>query len=406
MQPAINIETVINATSLDIVNDGTDGGAAIVRTCGPDDILDFVNPSTIIEDAGLEFPAFANDNDQDVEACTEYILEPDATYLKLVTTVFNNEPVATGFLVGDFINASGELEQWGSGDEGIGVRLLGDDMGVFSYFGYGEAQGVDYAITTIPIPESTQNTGYFSTSGVSYILHSQSVLNALGSQDPVFDVPAGGSKAFTRYFGVGDGSGGNAVTLENLVKGVTSGQVSGCVTVNGVPAPGARVSAGPVTAGAITRVRSTWVTGPDGCYSGTLPAPGANGFVAWRLGHDVRGRRGHPAGPHGEHQPDDSAACRISICRPPVTSTSRSSTRTATRCRRASASSASIRRPIRPSAPTPVSSSTRATSTRSASRAPSTPTPPARWTSTSSPAVTASTSRAAPSTRSSSRRSR
>ena len=39
MQPAINIETVINATSLEIVNDGTDGGAAIVRTCGPDDVL-------------------------------------------------------------------------------------------------------------------------------------------------------------------------------------------------------------------------------------------------------------------------------------------------------------------------------------------------------------------------------
>ncbi len=293
IQPAINIETVVNATSLEIVNDGTDGGAAIVRTCGPDDILDFVNPSTIIEGAGLEFPAFANDNDQNVEACTEYILEPDATYLKMVTTIFNNEPVTTGFPVGDFINGSGELEQWGSGDAGIGVRLLGDDMGVFSYFGYGEAEGVDYGITTIPIPESSQGTGYFSTSGVSYILHSQSVLDALGSQNPVFDVPAGGSKEFVRYFGVGDGSGANAVTLENLLKGVNAGQVSGCVTVNGVPAPGARVTAGPVTAGAITRVRSTWVTGPDGCYAGTLPV-GATGFAAWRQGTMYEGGAATP----------------------------------------------------------------------------------------------------------------
>ena len=68
------------------MNDGTDGGAAIVRTCGPDDVLDFVNPSTIIEGVGLDFPAAANDNDQNVEGCTEYILEPDAAYLKLVTT--------------------------------------------------------------------------------------------------------------------------------------------------------------------------------------------------------------------------------------------------------------------------------------------------------------------------------
>ncbi|MEO6025749.1 MAG: hypothetical protein ABIR79_02640 [Candidatus Binatia bacterium] len=282
MQPAINIETVINATTLEVVNDGSDGGAAIVRTCGPDDLLDFVNPSTIIEDAGLTFPAAANDNDQDVEGCTEYILEPDATYLKLVTTIFNNEPSELPVFAGDFLNASGELDQWGSGSEGIGVRLLGDDMGVFSYFGYGEATGVDYAITTIPIP-SNLKTGYFSTSGVSYILHGQSVLQALASQTPVFKVPASGSKSFTRYFGVGDGSGGNAVTLENILKGVTAGKVSGCVTVAGVPAPGARVSAGPVSAGAITRVRSTWVTGADGCYEGTLPV-GTNGFVAWRAG--------------------------------------------------------------------------------------------------------------------------
>lgn len=293
IQPALNIETVVNATTLEVVNDGSDGGAAIVRTCGPDDVLDFVNPSTIIESAGLNFPAAANDHDDDVDACTEYILEPDATYLKMVTTVMNNEPADLPLFVGDFVNASGELEQWGSGSEGIGVRLLGDDMGVFSYFGYGEATGVDYGITAIPIPESPQKTGYFSTSGVSYILHSQSVLNALSSQNPVFEVPAGGSKSYTRYFGVGDGSGGNAITLENLVKGNTTGQISGCVTVNGVPAPGARVSAGPVQSGVITRVRSTWVTGPDGCYSGTMTT-GSQGFVAWREGTMYEGGAATP----------------------------------------------------------------------------------------------------------------
>ncbi len=293
MQPAINIETVINATSLEIVNDGSDGGAAIVRTCGPDDLLDFVNPSTIIEGAGLDFPPAANDNDQDVDGCTEYTLEPDATYLKLVTTINNNEPNTLGVFAGDYVNGSGELEQWGSGDEGIGVRLLGPDMGVFSYFGYGEARGVDYGITTIPIPDSDQLTGYFSTAGVSYLLHSQSVLSALGSQVPKFQIPAGGSKSYTRYFGVGDGSGGNMVTLENLLKGLSFGRVSGCVTVNGVPAPGARVSAGPLASGAITRVRSTWVTGPDGCYSGTMPV-GNSGFVAWREGTMYEGGASTP----------------------------------------------------------------------------------------------------------------
>ena len=84
-----------------------------IRTCGPDDVLDFVNPSTIIEDiGGLTFPAAADDNDYDVEGCTEYILEPGKPYVKMVTTIFNNEDVELGFFVGDYINASGELEQW------------------------------------------------------------------------------------------------------------------------------------------------------------------------------------------------------------------------------------------------------------------------------------------------------
>jgi hypothetical protein len=313
IQPALNIETVVNAQTLEILNDGADGGAAIVRTCGPDDVLDFVNPSTVIEDAGLDFPALADDNDQDVEACTTYTLEPDATYLQLVTTVFNNEAPAgcavtadCGFghvcaggscklpmFVGDFVNAAGELEQWASGDAGVGVQLTAD-MGVLSYVGYGRAQGVDYGITTVEIPESHQSTSYFSTSGVSYILHSQAVLDAIIAGKPEFVVGAGESKSFTRYFGVGDGSGGNAIDLENLVKAKLSGSISGCVTVNGVPAPGAHVTAGPKSGSNIGSVTSTWVTGADGCYAGTLPVANNYGVAAWREGAPYEGGGSSP----------------------------------------------------------------------------------------------------------------
>jgi hypothetical protein len=65
LQPAVNIETVINAQTLQIINDGQDGTAAIIRTCGPDDMLDFVNPSTIIRDAGFPYPPAADDADYD-----------------------------------------------------------------------------------------------------------------------------------------------------------------------------------------------------------------------------------------------------------------------------------------------------------------------------------------------------
>ncbi len=295
IQPAVNIETVINAQTVEIVNDGSDGTAAIVRTCGPDDILDFVNPSTVVEAAGFTFPAAANDVDYDVEGCTDYILEPGAAYLKMVTTMVNNAATDVGLYVGDFINASGEVELWGSTSAGgIGEQLTHvGDLGVLSFIGFGEATGVDYSHVTLPDPNSIFGSSLFSTSGVAYVLHSHRVLNAILGTPPTFEVPAAGSNAFARYFGVGDGSGANAVTLENLVKSVPAGTVEGCVTVAGTPAPGARVTAGPQTAGALTAVASNWTMDTTGCYRGTLPA-GSYGIAAWREGTPFEGGGGTP----------------------------------------------------------------------------------------------------------------
>jgi hypothetical protein len=265
IQPALNIETVINAQTVEIVNDGQDGTAAIIRTCGPDDLLDFVNPSTIIEGVGLSFPAAADDKDYDVDGCTEYALEPDTTYVRMTTTIFNNEEVERGFFVGDYLNGSGELEQWTTSGGGIG-ELLTNVLGIMSYIGYGEATGVDYSHLNVPLPESPiQRSTFFSTAGVSYIMHSHSIIGVLAGNPPTFVVPAQGSNSFTRFFGVGDGSGGNAIAMQSAVEGTPTGTIRGCVTLGGSPAPAARVSV--VRSG----LASQYVTGPDGCYRGLIP---------------------------------------------------------------------------------------------------------------------------------------
>ncbi|MDX1650767.1 MAG: hypothetical protein R3263_13020, partial [Myxococcota bacterium] len=92
IQPMVNIETVVNAQTVEVVNDGQDGTAAILRTCGPDDLLDFVNPSSLVRDAGLPFPPLADDRDLEVEGCTEFRLEPEVPWIRLETTIFNNQP--------------------------------------------------------------------------------------------------------------------------------------------------------------------------------------------------------------------------------------------------------------------------------------------------------------------------
>ena len=291
IQPAVQIETVINAQTVEIVNDGQDGRPASIRTCGPDDVLDFVNPSTIIEDiGGLPFPAAADDADYDVEGCTEYSLAPGARAVKIVTTLYNNEDVDRGFFVGDYINAAGEVEQWTNSGVGLG-EILTSDLSVMSFIGYGEAAGVDYAHVTVPIAGSPHpGSSFFTASGVSYVMQSNSVIDVVLGAPPTFLVPADGSNTFTRYLAVGDGSGSNAIDFERAVKGLPVGSLHGCVTIGGQPAPQARVAVGPVTNGAIASVTSIFVTGPDGCYAGTLP-PGAYGVSAGAPGRALRGQR-------------------------------------------------------------------------------------------------------------------
>jgi hypothetical protein len=289
IQPAVQIETVINAQSVEIVNDGADGQAAVIRSCGPDDVLDFVNPSTIIEDiGGLQFPAVADDQDYDVEGCTEYSLEVGKPYVKMVTTIMNDADTDLGLFVGDYINAAGEVEQWTSAGAGIGEALTGIH-GVLSYIGFGEATGVDYSHVTVPVPGSPiPGSSFFTAAGVSYVMQSNTVINVILGAPPTFLVPAHGSNSYTRYFGVGDGSGANGIDIENEVKGLTSGTVRGCVLIGDQPGTAARVSIGPVTDGAIASVATTFVTDDDGCYSGTL-APGEYGVVAARGGVPYEG---------------------------------------------------------------------------------------------------------------------
>ena len=292
IQPGINAETVINAQTVEIVNDGSNGAPAIVRTCGPDDVLDFVNPSTVVSGAGFPFPVEANDRDSAVVGCTSYILEPGSTAVQMVTTVFNIGNGTEQLLAGDFINAAGEVELWGSGNAGIGEQLVAS-LDVLSYIGFGQALGVDYSHVTVPLTGIADSSSFFSTSGVAVVLHSQSLIDALLGNPPNFVVPEGGSNSFVRYFGVGDGSGANAIDLLNRVRSIANGEVSGCVTVGGAAAPGARVTAGPISGGEFTNVSSNWTTDASGCYSGTL-AEGSYGMAAWREGTPFEGGGSSP----------------------------------------------------------------------------------------------------------------
>jgi len=287
IQPMLNVETVINAQTVEIVNDGQDGTAAILRTCGPDDLLDFVNPSSSILDAGFGVPPNLDDNDQPIVGCTEYVLDPLVPYLGLDTTVFNEGAETELLVVGDWYNPGGQLEQWDKPYQ-LGEALTAD-FNLISHFGYGEEEGVDYAYTTLPLDPALPLTSplpeLFTTSGVTVILHNMGIVDALTGDDPPFFVDAGGQRDFRRFLGVGDGSGSNAVAMESAVKGLTTRPIQGCVKVGGVPLPGTRVSVVRRVGALIARFETQFVTKPGDCpnYAGEIE------LGNWRVGASRRG---------------------------------------------------------------------------------------------------------------------
>lgn len=275
LQPMVNIETVLNAQSVEIVRDGQDGTAAILRTCGPDDPLDFINPSSNIREMlGVELPTTIDDADYPVEGCTEYALEPEVAHVRLETTIENQGDSEFGLFVGDYIAAGGALDPWQvsvQGRSGIG-EILTVPVTALSLIGFDDGDGRDYFYVPVSGAGQLANSDVLSIAGVNVVLHGASIVSSIGGAPPAFTIAPGDTRSFLRYFGVGNGSGANAVDLVHALRGVATGTIRGCVAVAGVPVEGARVAVGRSSAGIVRGLTTHFRTGADGCYSGTLPA--------------------------------------------------------------------------------------------------------------------------------------
>ncbi len=109
-------------------------------------------------------------------------------------------------------------------------------------------------------------------------MHGQAIPAVLQGAASNFIVPAGGTKSFTRWFTVGEGSGNDAIDAQVDLLGTPAGSLRVCVSVANAgqdPLPGARVAAARDNLGGTSGanvLRGHWVTGADGCSEGRLPA--------------------------------------------------------------------------------------------------------------------------------------
>lgn len=307
---AINIENAAHYTDLTVINDGSDGQAAILRATGVDDLLDFVNPSSVVADFGFPFPASANDTDLPVEIQTDYILEPGRNWVRVETTVQNVSGAPFSIFFGEYLGGSGQIETFQAG-YGFGEPLVGttcpvsatNPCNVIAYGAFGEATGLSYGYVH-DVPGSSS----FSTAGVTIpLLGAETVLALIGAASQNFPLAAmgnpGDSVTFTRHFVVGDGSVSSIIDARNEFQYLGAGTIEGTVLVGGSPAEGVRVSVlgstaqGPGIAlgAAMSRnVVTQAVTDAAGNYTLTVPG-GSYNVVAGTDGTPYQGGGSTPA---------------------------------------------------------------------------------------------------------------
>src|SRR6185503_1658445 len=287
--PQINVENTANYTSVVVLSDGSNGGPAIVRATGPDDLFDFVNASSVVAQAGFVFPASADDRDLPVEVQTDYVLEPGANAVRIETTLTNTGNAPLDLFLGDYLNGSGQVELFQPG-YGFGEPLVTspcppdvwkscaagmcDVCNFIAYAGEDEADGVSYGYVHAANGSST-----FSVSGVTAnLLGNQVLLVLIGLATPNFHIASAGSPGdaltVTRWFVVGDGSVAAVASARDALQGVAGGTLSGTVTSGGNPVARADVVviAPTIPNQPTTNIVDHFRTDDAGKYTGTLPA--------------------------------------------------------------------------------------------------------------------------------------
>lgn len=212
---------------------------------------------------------------------TIYEMPKGANYIKITTVLQNNSDAPIKLPVGDFLNASGQLEFLIPG-QGFTPPLLqqivGDAAGIilggqpgidisYGYF-YDLRQFTDAAGARLSSTSLTYN-------GVTGILLGESFLTGLfplgGSQRAQinFAVPAHGTRSITRYFVVGTGSAGSVLDAALPVLHVPSRAVDGFVVdAQNQTVAGATVAVQAPDGQTIT----VWRTDAQGRFSGLLPS--------------------------------------------------------------------------------------------------------------------------------------
>lgn len=231
---------VPNPTSIEVISDGQKGGPAQLRVHAKS------APSLILpqlDSAG---------RDLDGEILTDYILDPDVPYLKIVTTykAAGPEPAARSLVLGDFLSFGASLTvltpEAGFADP-VGSATFVASVGERTSYGYLSAEGP----LQLPIVDASGTVTFLKTA----------------------PLPASGELSITRYLVVGSGDAASVMTPMYALSGQATVKLQGSVRdAGGAKIADARVSILRAPYGPTQQLLTQAKCDADGNYSLSLPA--------------------------------------------------------------------------------------------------------------------------------------
>ncbi len=295
MFPLVNIEWTVNNYNYEVISDGVDGGAKVLRAYGRIDVYDYLDLDFIgdvaegmagqridfsnrFDDRRNPFEIYEDLNGLSHEVITDFTLEPGKNYVKIETTYTNEGEADVKLPVGEILNGGGQVSTLipGLGFSPDLMTQVGSDAPAVIYTGF---DGVDvsygyfYNFSEFVNPET--NEPYLSTSigysGILGIMMGEEFLKLapLGGGDPEirFSVSAKSSRTVTSYFVVGNGSPGSVMDAGLDVIGAGVRSIDGVVRdSDGLAVSGATVA---IVSGATL---ITYRSDSSGRFAGNLPS--------------------------------------------------------------------------------------------------------------------------------------
>lgn len=290
-----NFGRTLDPTTFEILNDGADGHAAVLRVSGPDTANDYLSLRNQFRDALGQTPVADPYQPVPLLVSNYFVLNPGEQRLRFITAFCNLSFTDTQVLaVGDLVDPGYKLELFNpqacTTGFGYGGNCFGiDRMPWFGYLGQGIAYGyAPYSVGLGLKPETRNAT--LSVAGIT-----GSIVGAPGlpgllawfdrnrtQRDGELRLTPRGSDALVRDFWVAKNLGELSSLIETSRAQVTParpGIVEGTVRSSGQPLAGARVAF--TTADGISTVATTDSTGQ---YRVTL-AVRTYTVSAWALHH-------------------------------------------------------------------------------------------------------------------------